>query len=331
MKMAIPAPVFSPKLFSPKLVEDEAAIRRYGLILDEFDWMYFFRDIFEGSKTVVIVGKRGAGKTALGLRLGELAKGFFARDVWTNLENTPFKTARDITKIPNGSFAVIDEAELTFHARRAMRNINVQAANIIAISRHKGLSLIFITQAGALIDKLIRSQADYIFLKEPAALQMHLEHDAFSDFVNYALLFFANLPKSERPKYFVTWKDDYFKYLLAKYSKYLQYYTQSYFTWLLRRFAIIKCKNSLPSFWTDRISKSFASWGHEEHYKKDPFYEHLCQIAQNDGGKLTIKQICKSVKLSQRSVYRKINKLIEAGLIERVKPGVYRLKSAKLS
>jgi len=303
----------SPIPFSKELEE---------LVLDEYDWMFFFRDIFELSKVVVITGKRGSGKTALGLRLGELAKEYFGRQVWTNLHNTPFRTAIDVKSIPNGSFAVIDEAELSFHARRAMRSQNVTIANIIAISRHKGLSLVFITQAAALMDKLIRSQTDYIFLKEPAALQIETEKGAFAEFIDYALLFFAHLPASERKKYFVTWKDDYYKFLLSKYSKWLQFYPQSYYTWLLRKYATIKCKNKLPSFWSEEISRSFASWGHgSEQY--DPFLNKLVKLARKNKGKITSKKIYEIANMSKQAIHYKINKLIEEGRLKRVKRGVY--------
>lgn len=196
------------------------------------DYKDFYKRLLRGSNILLIAGKRGSGKTALGMKFIEMYKKNTRRKVFAmGFENARLpiwiKKADEIEKISNNSSVLIDEGALTFSARDSMKTANKQLGKIMAIARHKNLSLILIAQNSAMIDLNVLRLADTIILKEPSLLQAQFERKAIKDMYEKVSSYFKSL--DDRKSHFYV-MDDEFEGIL--------------------RF-------SLPEFWTEDISKSF--------------------------------------------------------------------------
>lgn len=199
---------------------------------DKGDYKEFYGKLNRGSLIMLIVGKRGSGKTSLGMKLLELFHKKSKRKCYTmGYEKTrlPFwlKKAGRIEDIPNNSVALFDEGAILFSARESMKNINKELGKIMAIARHKNLTLILITQNSAMIDLNVLRLADTLLLKEPSLLQSKFERKALVDIFEKVKPEFDKL--KEKKAHFYAWDDD--------------------FQGMLRY--------SLPEFWNEKISTSF--------------------------------------------------------------------------
>jgi hypothetical protein len=123
---------------------------------------------------------------------------------------------------------LVDEGAITFSARDAMKASNKWLGKIMAIARHKNLSLLLISQNSAMVDLNVLRLADVVLLKEPSLLQAKFERKAIREMYEQVKPKFTAL--KERKKYFYVWADE-FQGLV---------------------------ESGLPEFWSDRISKSFG-------------------------------------------------------------------------
>jgi len=194
----------------------------------------FLGKLKNSSLVMLIVGKRGSGKTSLGMKLLEFFHKERKRKCYTlGYESTrlPFwlKKADSLEKIPNNSIALFDEGAVLFSSRDSMKNINKELGKIMAIARHKNLTLVLITQNSAMIDLNVLRLADTLLLKEPSLLQSKFERKALRDIYETVKPEFSEL--KEKKSHFYVWDDDFQG--LVKYS--------------------------LPAFWSDKISTSFKN------------------------------------------------------------------------
>ena len=95
-----------------------------------------FLDKFKNhSLIMLIIGRRGAGKTALGMKFVEVGKIFKKRSYVIGFDNSKVpmwvKKAGDIKEIPNNSLVLIDEAGITFSARDSMKTQNKKLAELL--------------------------------------------------------------------------------------------------------------------------------------------------------------------------------------------------------
>lgn len=196
------------------------------------DYQDFYRRLLRGSNILLIAGKRGSGKTALGMKFLELfrkttkrklfAMGFESEDLPSGI-----RKAGTIESIANDSIVLIDEGAVTFGSRDSMKTSNKQLGKIMAIARHKNLSLILIAQNSAMIDLNVLRLADTILLKEPSLLQAQFERKAIKDMYVKVSAYFKALEDKKSHFYIM---DDEFEGVL---------------------------KFSLPEFWSQEISNSF--------------------------------------------------------------------------
>ncbi|MFH1500509.1 MAG: Hint domain-containing protein [archaeon] len=100
------------------------------------------------SLIVLITGKRGSGKTALGFKFLELVSGK-RKAYYLGKAKLPrfIKKVDDIKEVRNDSVVLVDEAAITYSARSSMKKSNKILSELMTIARHKGLSLIIITQS----------------------------------------------------------------------------------------------------------------------------------------------------------------------------------------
>lgn len=194
----------------------ERALQKYGLIM-------------------LIVGKRGSGKTALGMQFlawfNHVARrrcygiGYEAAKLprWVH-------KAKRIEDIPNDSVVLIDEAAILFFSREAMTSMNKMLSKLMAIARHKNLSMVLISQSSALIEINVLRLADVLLLKQPSILQARFERKALQDIFITVKKTFKKL--DDRVSHFYVYSDE--------------------FEGLVRY--------KLPYFWNDSISRAFREF-----------------------------------------------------------------------
>ena len=136
-----------------------------------------WRDVVVPPAVMLIVGKRGSGKSALAYRILELLRykltpyvvgvGSQARKYlpdWIGM-------APDLESLPFNTIALVDEAYLPYHSRRSMAEENMAMSQILNLSRQRNQTLIFVTQEARQVDRNIASSATVIVFKEMGMLQ----------------------------------------------------------------------------------------------------------------------------------------------------------------
>ncbi len=194
-----------------------------------------FKERIHNNKSLIgiILGARGTGKSAIGLKILEnihaqtdrpvAALGFNAKDMPSWLT-----CIEEIDQIENGSFVLVDEGGILFSSRSSMSEPNKLLSEILLVARHKDLSVLFITQNSSNLEINTIRQADYMILKPSSLLQRDFERKKIRDIYDGA--------KEEFKKY----KDD----------KGLAYIYANNFHGFI--------SNPLPSFWSDQVSKAFS-------------------------------------------------------------------------
>ena len=192
---------------------------------------------------VLILGKRGAGKSSLAYRLLEIFRYQLTPYVvgapsgvekylpdWVGIET-------NLDAIPPKSVVLIDEAYLRYHARQSQARRSVEMSRLLNLSRQRQVTLIFVTQEARQLDKNVSSSANVIVYKEPGLLQREFERRELKPITEKALRGFAGVGGNRQPWSFVYAPD-------ADFAGMVQ--------------------NGPPSFWSDRLSRSFAESGGAE-------------------------------------------------------------------
>lgn len=186
----------------------------------------------ESSKIGIILGARGSGKTAFGIKLMEnlhvksnakcYAMGFKPEEMPSWIE-----VVDDVSKIKNNATVLIDEGGILFSSRRSMTKPNKLLSDLILIARHKNLNILFISQNSSNLDVNIIRQADFLVMKPTSLLQKDFERKKIRDIYNEVQGDFDELGGDRGLSYI---------------------YANEF-----RGFV----SNPLPSFWSVGISKSF--------------------------------------------------------------------------
>jgi replicative DNA helicase len=187
----------------------------------------------EKGKIGIVVGARGTGKSALGMRIAEnifsksnnkiFALGFHPEKVPRYMN-----VISNLKEIENESFLIVDESGIKFSSRSSMSSANKLLSSLLFISRHKNISILFITQNSSNIEVNTLRQADYLLFKKSSLLQLDFERKKIKEIYQ------------ETKKDFEKFNND--KGLTYIYSD------------LYRGFV----SNFLPSFWTEGLSRSFS-------------------------------------------------------------------------
>lgn len=185
------------------------------------------------SLIVLIFGKRGSGKSALGFTLLENVHAKTQRPAYVLGIHaylpawiTPLDQVQDAH---NGGVILVDEGAVAFSSRESMRLTNRDLAKLLAIARHKNLTLIFITQNTGMIDKSVLKLADVLMVKEGSLLQQEMERAEIRTFYEKSKKLFDKITGDKRPYAYVIDAD--FEGVV---------------------------KAPLPSFWTEGLSKNKA-------------------------------------------------------------------------
>ncbi|MFC1861607.1 hypothetical protein ACFLYL_05000, partial [Chloroflexota bacterium] len=141
--------------------------------MEAIKWLAIIRH----PQVVVVLGKKGSGKSGLGYRLCEHLR-WTAPIYAVGIPANALKYLLDwisvvpsIEDLPNGCIALVDESYIPFHARSSMTTRSKAMSQMINLSRQRGQTLIFVTQESGQIDRNILSSADIIIFKEPGILQ----------------------------------------------------------------------------------------------------------------------------------------------------------------
>jgi hypothetical protein len=197
------------------------------------DFKKWEQDFFKAESQIgIILGARGSGKSAIGIKLLENANSKYKRKCFAmgfKKEKMPLwiKIAEDISQIQNNSIILIDEGGILFSSRKSMSNANKLLSELILVARHKNLSILFISQNSSNLDVNILRQADFLILKPSSLLQKDFERKIIQKIYD------------EEKKDFEKLKEN--KGLTFIYSDLFKGYIS----------------NPLPSFWKEEISKSF--------------------------------------------------------------------------
>jgi hypothetical protein len=193
----------------------------------------FEEKLYSNKSTIgLILGARGTGKSAIGMRLLENFKAKTDKQVYAlgfKEESLPdwIRAVKNIEEIKNNSVILIDEGGIEFSSRKTMSNANTFLSELLLIARHKDLSVIFITQNSANLEINAIRQADYLVLKPSSLLQKDFERKKIKDV--YSLV----------DKEFEELDDPGLTYIYA--NQYLGFVS-----------------NSLPSFWSEKVSKGYS-------------------------------------------------------------------------
>lgn len=184
------------------------------------------------SEIGIILGSRGSGKTAFGVKVLENMYVKHKRKCFAlgfKEENFPswIRIVDDISELENDSFVLIDEGGILFNSRSSMSNANKLLTKLMLIARHKNLTILFISQNSSNLEVNILRQADFLILKRSSLLQKEFERKIIQKLYTDVEAKFKRYSK----------------------DKGITYIYSSRF----RGFV----SNALPSFWGEQVSKSF--------------------------------------------------------------------------
>ena len=187
---------------------------------------------------VLILGKRGGGKSALAYRLLELFRYRLVPYV-VGIPNTARRLLPDwigivptLEELPSKCIALVDEAYLSYHARGSMAAASKAMSQAINLSRQRDQTLIFVSQEARQVDKNIASSANVVVFKDLGILQLEFDRPELNKLAAQAKEALAGVTGDRRGLGFVYSPDADFMGLLG---------------------------NSLPSFWKPALSHLFAT------------------------------------------------------------------------
>ena len=196
-----------------------------------------WRRVITHPAVILILGKRGSGKSALGYRLLELFR-YGPRPYVVGVPNSARRQLPDwigivatLDDVPPKSIALVDEAYLHYHARGSMAHESKVMSQELNLSRQREQSLIFVSQEARQVDKNIVSSASVVVFKDLGALQLEFDRPELTKIATLAKDALASV-KADRRQSFVYSPDADFLGLL---------------------------QNNLPSFWKPSLSRLFAA------------------------------------------------------------------------
>lgn len=195
----------------------------------------FVHRLHNESLIVAVAGRRGSGKSVLGFRLLEninakTKRPCFALGVKQSVLPSWITSIEDLSEVSNNGIVLVDEGAISFSSRKSMSKENKALSEILAIARHKDLTLFFITQNTGMLDKNVLNLCDVILLKEGSLLQEKMERSVMRDLYKTANDALKEIPAKDRKSYCYVF-DAEFEGIVGV---------------------------SLPSFWSTRVSKNQA-------------------------------------------------------------------------
>ena len=190
---------------------------------------------------VIILGKRGSGKSALGYKLLEYLR-YTATPYVVALPSEARKVLPDwigmaarLEDVPPKAVVLVDEANISYHARSSMAAKAKAMSQLVNLSRQREQTLVFVSQEARQLDKNIASSANVIILKDLGILQVEFDRREFNKIATEARQAFSTITGDKRKWGYVYSPDNNFMGLV---------------------------ESSLPTFWSEKLSHIFATGGH---------------------------------------------------------------------
>lgn len=142
------------------------------------------------------------------------------------------RTSDNLESIPPGSMILLDEAPLAFSARESGSTAAKLMMKWIGLVRQRRQVLLVVSRLGSEIDKVLMAHSDLIVVKKPLAGTSTFERPLLRSLLDQAEAAFARIEGDPRCYSYV---------------------------WNRRTGTKCMLRNGLPSFWTDELSRCFAS------------------------------------------------------------------------
>ena len=233
---------------------------------------------------ILILGGRGKGKSALGYRLLELLR-WVANIYVVGLPKEARKCLPEwirmvasLEDVPPKSIVLVDEAYMPYHARSSMAAKSKAMSQLLNLSRQREQTLIFVTQESRQVDSNITSSANVIIFKKPGILQAEFDRPGLTKIASNAKEAFTTISAGDE-----------------KNQSYV-YAPDSDFTGLV--------ENSLPTFWTQKLSHIFAAGGEVITIapKETPLTERIERAKQLKQQGLSQGQIAKMMGVTRPTI-----------------------------
>lgn len=197
-----------------------------------------YSSIIQHPMTILIIGMRGSGKTALGMVFGENFH-FYNPDVPVYVMNYPVdkrhllpdwvQYSENIEDVPQNSFIIMDEAACRHHSLMWRKNKTILMQHIIGRSRQRKQTIVFITHTARKFAITLILELDMLCVKEPSLFHSRFERAEIRSLLKDVYNEYQVIPIEER-------------------KQYTYIFSNNYVGWI---------KTGLCSFWSNNLSEAW--------------------------------------------------------------------------
>lgn len=197
------------------------------------DFGSFHERLLNESLIVAVAGRRGSGKSVFGFRLLEnihakTKRPCFVLGVKQSIIPEWIQSINSLEEVANRGLVLVDEGAVSFGSRNSMSAKNKKLGELLAVARHKDLTLVFVTQNTGMMDKNVLNLCDTLVFKEGSLLQEKMERSVMKDLYKSANESLKEVSPNDRKSYCYVVDGDFEGMLQV----------------------------SLPSFWSSKVSKN---------------------------------------------------------------------------
>ena len=195
--------------------------------------------------SIYIMGHRGQGKSALAWHIADtyrkkagypkrVAAYDFPPEATKALPRwiTHVDSTADISALRQPHIIIVDESVFHVNSRRSQSNENLDFTKLLAVIRHKGHLLVFISQSSRQVDIQVIEGFDLVLMKAPSLLQVRAARAELRPEIEEAYQLFSAMRGDTHKKVYVFDPHKGGKSMLGA---------------------------AMPNWWTQRVSKAYSS------------------------------------------------------------------------